>query len=120
LLHEVLPELQRTGFDITPFGGGSFVIQGVPPGLPAGSEQALIEQMLNNLKHEAPTAGDARAEQVLLSLAKKLSFADAPETQEAMRAVIDELFACAQPEFSPRGKRVFSVVVMDTLLGVLS
>ncbi len=115
LLTEVLPDLQRIGFDIAHFGGGSFVIQASPSGLPAGSEQGLIEETLENLKHAAPGPENDWAEGVLRSLARKLSFVPTAENQDALCALIDELFACAQPEFTPKGKKVFSIMHMNEL-----
>jgi DNA mismatch repair protein MutL len=110
LLAEVLPDLQRTGFDITPFGAGTFVIQGTPPGLASGGEKDIIEEVVNNLKHAGSTQGNTRQAQLLVALSKKLSYSDAPQTQEGLRTVIDELFACAQPEYTATGKKVFSIL----------
>ncbi len=120
LLEEMQTELHRSGFDIAPFGNGSFVIQGAPAGVPPGTEQPLIEEMLDSLKHAAPNAGTDRSEQVLLTMATRLSMSDMPENQAAMTALIDELFGCSQPEFSPRGKRVFSILPLEKLLTTLS
>jgi DNA mismatch repair protein MutL len=116
LLAEVLPDLRRSGFEISPFGAGTFVIQGVPPGMAEGQERGIVEEVLDKLKHAAPSSALSRGEQVLLTVAKKLAYADPPATQDAMRALIDELFACAQPEFSATGKKVFSIVPMESLM----
>ncbi|MBS1615616.1 MAG: DNA mismatch repair endonuclease MutL [Bacteroidetes bacterium] len=115
LLSEARPDLLRIGFDIAPFGGGSFVIQTVPAGLPSGCEKEIIEEILDNLKQAAHGPNHSWTEELLRGLAKRLSRAATPETQDALCALIDELFACAQPEFTPRGKKVFSILPMNDL-----
>ncbi len=119
LLAEVLPDLRRIGFDIAPFGAGTFVIQGTPPGLPSGAEQALIEETVDKLKHAAPSAAGGRQQQIFIALSRRLSFSETPATQEALRAVIDELFACSQPEYTATGKKVFNILPKDELDGWL-
>jgi DNA mismatch repair protein MutL len=115
LLLEILPDLKRIGFDITPFGAATFVIQGTPPGLPSGEEQGVLEEALDKLKHAAPSAAGGRQQQLFGVMARKLSYSQNPATQEAMRALIDELFACRQPEYTATGKKVFSIVERDEL-----
>lgn len=115
LLNVILPDLQRIGFDVTPFGAATFVIQGTPPGLPNGSEQGLIEEALEKLKNESPTAAGGMQQALFLAMARKLSFVSELQNQEALRGMIDELFACAQPEYTAGGKKVFTILPKDEL-----
>ena len=119
LLAEVLPDLRRIGFDIAPFGAGTFVIQGTPPGLPAGSEQGLIEETVDKLKHASSSAAGGRQQQLFIALSRKLSYSDTPPNQDALRGVIDELFACLQPEYTATGKKVFTILPKEELDGWL-
>jgi DNA mismatch repair protein MutL len=119
LLSYMLPDLRRIGFDIAPFGAGTFVIQGTPPGLPSGEEQGLIEVIVDKLKHASSGAAGGRQQQLLIALSRKLSYNDTPPTQEALRGVIDELFACAVPEYTATGKKVFAIMPKDELDGWL-
>jgi DNA mismatch repair protein MutL len=119
LLAEVLPDLRRIGFDINPFGAGTFVVQGMPPGLPAGDEQGLIEETVDKLKHSSPSAAGGRQEQIFTVLSRKLSYSDTPPTQDALRTLIDELFACSQPEYTATGKKVFAIMTREELEGRL-
>lgn len=121
LLHEVLPDMARIGFDIAPFGQNTFVVQGVPSSLAAGDEKNLIDDVLELLRHEASNAVEQRAEKLLGQVAKRLSrnivAIQQPENQQAL---IDELFACAQPEHAPDGKKIFTMLrkeELDNMLG---
>jgi len=116
VLSEMLADLKRIGFEIGPFGTGTYVIQGMPPGIIPGHEQSLIEEMIERMKHESGSAADVRAHQLLVAMAQRLSRNKiATSSQEELRTVIDELFACDQPEFTATGKKVFSVMPKDEL-----
>lgn len=115
LLQEVLPELKNIGFEIEPFGGGRFVIQGCPAGMNSGDEKNLLEQVLENLKHAANSAFGGRQQQLINTIARNLSYGEAANTQEALHAIIDELFACVQPELTSTGKKVFVIKTREDL-----
>ncbi|MBS1644719.1 MAG: DNA mismatch repair protein MutL, partial [Bacteroidetes bacterium] len=115
LLQEVLPELKNIGFEIEPFGGGRFVIQGCPAGMNSGAEKNLLEQVLENLKNAATHAFNGRQQQLINTIARNLSYGETTNTQEALHAIIDELFACTQPELTSTGKKVFVIKTREDL-----
>jgi DNA mismatch repair protein MutL len=120
LLREALADLARIGFDIAPFGQNTFVVQGIPAGLPPGEEKYVLDEVVDHLKHESPDAVNKRTEQLLAHMARRLSRNKHAVTQpEGQQALIDELFACAQPEYAPDGKRVFVMVKREELEGML-
>lgn len=121
LLADVLPDLARIGFDIAPFGQHTFVVQGMPSGLPAGEEKNILDEVVDQLRHETNDAVSQRSDRLLAQLARRLSRnTQAIQQTETQQALIDELFACTQPEYTPDGKRVFSMLrkdALDDLLG---
>ncbi len=120
LLTEVLPDLARIGFDIAPFGQHTFVVQGLPSGMPSGEEKNVMEEVIEHLKHEAPDAVEKRTEVLLAHMARRLSRNKHAIMQpEGQQALIDELFACGQPEYTPGGKKVFVMIKKDMLEGML-
>ena len=120
LLNEVLPDLARIGFDIAPFGQHTFVVQGLPSGMPTGEEKNVIDEVIEHLKHEAPDAVSKRTELLLAHMARRLSRNKHAIMQaEGQRALIDELFACTQPEYTPGGRKVFVMIKKEMLEGML-
>jgi DNA mismatch repair protein MutL len=117
LLTEALDDLARIGFDIAPFGPKSFVIQGTPTALPSGEEKNLLDEVIEQLKHGASDAvNNKRSEMLLTHMARRLSLnKQAIHQPEAQQALIDELFACGQPEYTPDGKRVFTIIKREEL-----
>ncbi len=120
LLNEVLADLARIGFDIAPFGHNTFVVQGIPSGLPPGEEKYVLDEVVDHLKNESPDAVNKRTELLLAHMARRLSKnKHAVQQPEGQQALIDELFACGQPEYTPDGKKVFVMVKREELEGML-
>jgi DNA mismatch repair protein MutL len=120
LLTEVLADLAKIGFDIAPFGKNTFVVQGIPSGLPSGEERNVLDEVIEHLKHEAPDAVSRRTELLLAHMARRLSRNKMAVMQpEGQQALIDELFACTQPEYAPDGKKVFIMVRKEELEDML-
>jgi DNA mismatch repair protein MutL len=120
LLTEALPDLARIGFDIAPFGQNTFAVQGVPPELPAGEEKNVLDEVVDQLKHEASDPVAKRADKLLINMARRLSRNKyAIQQPEGQQALIDELFACTQPEYTPDGKKVFSMIKKEELDNIL-
>lgn len=116
LLGEVLGDLARIGFDISPFGKNTFVVQGIPSGLPPGDEKNVLDDVLEQLKHEATDVAAQRSEKLLANMAKRLSRnTSAIYLKENQQALIDELFACSQPEYTADGKKIFTLLRKDEL-----
>ena len=120
LLTSVLPDLARIGFDIAPFGKNTFAVQGVPGSLPDGEERNVLDEVIDHLKHESPDAVSKRTEMLLTHMARRLSRNKHAILQpEGQQGLIDELFACSQPEYTPDGKRVFVIIRKEELEGML-
>lgn len=116
LFESMQEDLKRIGFEINPLGKNIFVIQGVPAGMPEGQEQALLDGLLEHAKNENPDLSLVNAQMLLTGMAQRLAARQSDMSQnENQQALIDELFACTQPEFSPGGKRIFGVLPKEEL-----
>jgi len=116
LLTEVLGDLARIGLEVSPFGHNTFVVQGVPSGIQAGEEKNILDEVIEHLKHEAPDAVNKRAEQLLARIARRFARNKQSVMQpEGQQALIDELFACSNPEYAPDGKKSFVLVKKEDL-----
>ena len=104
LLQSVSPELNGMGFDISEFGQGSIIINGIPSVLKESSVRDTIEQILCSLNDEEQAS--TRFEE---KLAKSISKAQSIKSGqllnvEEMQNLVDELFACEQPFYTATGK----------------
>jgi DNA mismatch repair protein MutL len=107
ILMDLLPEMNKLGFDIEPFGNNGFLINGVPAGISSSEEVSLLEDLLEQFKLGTNLRLGTREK-----LCRAMSKAGALKrgkslNQTEMQTLIDELFACQNPLMSPSGNRCF-------------
>ncbi len=116
LIMEMNPDLKLLGFDIEDFGGNSIIVNGIP----ADSSNQEPEQILDKFLNEI-LSGEVNAKQeVKERIAKALAKASAISSNhilsvEEMRDMVDMLFACQNPNYSPFGKLIVSIIKIDEL-----
>ncbi|HCE59056.1 MAG TPA: DNA mismatch repair endonuclease MutL [Prolixibacteraceae bacterium] len=111
ILQNIIPELLSLGFDIRDFGKNTFIISGTPGVLDVAEPSLIVEKLLEEYKTSPVDARSKAKEQIAKSLAKASALEYGTELkQEEIIHLIDELFACATPNFSPDGKRVLHII----------
>jgi len=111
ILQNIIPELLSLGFDIRDFGKDTFIISGTPGVLDVAEPSLIVEKLLEEYKNSPVDARSKAKEQIAKSLAKASALDYGTELkQEEIIHLIDELFACATPNFSPDGKRVLHII----------
>ncbi|HEY3369388.1 MAG TPA: DNA mismatch repair endonuclease MutL [Prolixibacteraceae bacterium] len=114
LLISILPDLKALGFDIREFGNCTFIINGTPGVLNTSSPIEIIEGLLEEYKNSPATLQGKARETVALSLAQAsaIPYGHALKPIE-ISELIDNLFACQTPNFSPKGKKILSIMPLD-------
>lgn len=110
-MESLLDDFSHLGFDMSNMGGGSFAIQGVPEGIAGLSSSKLVTDMLAG----AMEKGGVSKEEVHRSMALTMARSAALVVGEVLSVVemsglVDELFACEVPGYTPDGKKTFVVV----------
>ena len=104
LLKEMMVDMRALGFDINELGGNTFAVNGVPAEISNQHEMVLLAEMLENYKQQS-FATLNRQERIARSLAQKAAIRQGTKlTLEEIKNLIDELFACAQPNYAPDGR----------------
>jgi DNA mismatch repair protein MutL len=116
LLHELWDDLHLAGFSLSLENEHELLIQGVPAELQLSDPGKLIREMLENYKeHQQPDA-EALHEQLARELAQKTALPAGRRLQKAeMQQLIDELFACENPYYSPDGKQTLLNITLEEL-----
>ncbi|MBN1985772.1 MAG: DNA mismatch repair endonuclease MutL [Prolixibacteraceae bacterium] len=116
LLKSILSELLSLGFDIREFGKNTFIISGTPGVLDVSSPELIIEKLLEEYKNSPLDARKKAREQIAVSLAKAsaLDYGTYLKPEEVDR-LIDNLFACSTPNFSPDGKKVLTIIQTEDI-----
>ena len=105
--------LARLGFDITPFGTDTVVVNGVPEGY--SCEPGKVTQLVSDLVYILSEEREALPELMQQRLAEKFatlgaSHADPPASPQEAQLLIDTLFASDNAELTPGGRRIVSIV----------
>lgn len=114
LLRSVLDELKSLGFDVRDFGNNSFIINGTPATLSHSSPLEIIESLLEDMKNTAADFRERAREKVAMSLARAsaIPYGYAMKPEEISQ-LIDQLFGCSTPNFSPAGKQVLTIIPVE-------
>ena len=108
ILQELMSDLQELGYMIEPFGKNSFVIQGTPADMEAGDEKNIIDSLLEQYKHFSNELKFSKREKLVRSLAKQQSLRTGIRlTEREMRQLVNDLFACEQPNITPDGNPTY-------------
>ncbi len=116
LLDDLLPDIRLLGFDIEPFGKQAYLVNGVPADLEGANIQDTVEQLLEDYKHQQRYAQLDRKE----NLARSLAYHAGRQTKiqhstEALHRLVDQLFACEIPYYTPDGRPVFIKISQQEL-----
>jgi DNA mismatch repair protein MutL len=108
ILEEIIADLQQLGYMIEPFGKNSYVIQGTPADTIQGNEKNTIDALLEQYKHFSNELKFSKREKLVRSLAKQQAIkAGIRLTEREMRQLVNDLFACEQPNTTSDGNPTY-------------
>jgi DNA mismatch repair protein MutL len=112
-LAECSAGLERCGYSVSSFSGGSAAITAIPAVLPDKEAESLVLRIATQVAggDELPSEEDALGEYLLTQLAASRACRAAVKMHEAlsaekMESLIAELFACEHPYTCPHGRPV--------------
>lgn len=116
ILKEIMEDLHTIGFDIRDFGSNSIVIGGYPGDSHNENPRDLIEKFLEIYKSTETDIKTSVREKIARSLASAGAFNYGEVLSPvAMQDLVDNLFACESPGYSPSGKPIISIIGIEEL-----
>ncbi|MCK5822964.1 MAG: DNA mismatch repair endonuclease MutL [Bacteroidales bacterium] len=116
ILKEIINDVNLLGFDISEFSDNTFVINGTPADLAKVNSLSFIESLIENYKNNKIDIKNDIRENVVRSIAKASAINYGKTlTVKEMSNLIDRLFACKTPNYSPSGKSVFNIISIEEL-----
>jgi len=113
---QIIPDLKQVGFDFEPLENHAFNVKGVSSQVGTTSVIDLLLDILERAKTTAADPTQALHESIALSLAESSSLKGGQHlSNEEMSDLIDRLFACANHNFTPDGKKIMSILTQDEL-----
>ncbi|MEM6840955.1 MAG: DNA mismatch repair endonuclease MutL [Bacteroidota bacterium] len=116
LLRELDEEIQAMGFLFTVSGNDTLVVQGVPPDVKTGTEQEVLEGIIEQYKSNQERLTLSKRDNMARSIARRMAMKPGQRLDEAeMRALIDRLFGCIQPDYAPDGRKTTYVLELEKI-----
>lgn len=108
LIRNLLPDLYKLGFEIEEFGNNSLIIHGIPAHFENVDETELFEKMLEQFKLTSDFRHDENVDSLAVIIARMSAIPNGRVLDKtSMQHLVDELFACKQPNITPEGQPTF-------------
>ena len=105
-LLDILPYLNKIGFDIREFGNNSVIIEGSPPELTNGKEKDVIDDILDNfIEHKQLNSSFIDYMAATYSCKAAIKAGDKLDESECVN-LIDKLFSTKHPYYCPHGRPI--------------
>jgi len=116
LVKELGPEFRDMGFQFEDFGGNTIILNGIPADIHAANEKELLEELMEQYKNNAVTLKLDKRENLARAMARRLSSRLQPRmTDLEMNALVDKLFACQVPNYTPGGQKTLVILELSQL-----
>ncbi len=113
---EMMAPMEQLGFDIRDFGNNSIVVHGFPAEMKPTNASETIELMIEQYKTMQGLDDTQYAERVSRAAAKASAVQYGKQLNEIeMQELIDQLFACANPNHTPSGSLIARIMDLQEL-----
>lgn len=116
LLNELKNEIEHLGFSMDKVGRTSFVVNGVPAELKDQNVKKVFESLLEQFKMNESELKLKKHENLAISMARSSAIKSGKKlSNDEMKVLVDELFACEMPYSLPNGKPTIITLNLDDL-----
>ncbi len=116
IVSEIKQDLFKLGFILEPAGINAFAIQGTPANFENTDAKELLSGIIENYRSSAQEPQSHNYKLISKAMARKVAPGlTTSMTSEALRLLIDNLFACQVPANSPDGKLIVRIIQANEL-----
>jgi DNA mismatch repair protein MutL len=117
---ELKTDLESIGFQVEPMGGHTISVTGAPVEIPESRIKETLESLLEAHKQMTHRPDEQRREALAGAMARKSALRQGSRlTEEEMLSLIDQLFACQNPQISPTGNGTLTILDLEKLAQLL-
>jgi DNA mismatch repair protein MutL len=110
IVMEMENEISALGFRFEVFGKNTLVVRGIPANVPSGREKELFEGLLEQFKINQSELALPLKENLARAFAKRAGIKKGQKlAKEEMQALMDNLFGCKTPNYTPDGRPAFFI-----------
>jgi DNA mismatch repair protein MutL len=109
-------DLNSAGINISDIKQDSIIIDALPITIPESHITSFIEELIENFKNEIPETSLSQIDTLAKCLARNLAIKPGTKlTNKEQENILNELFCCKEPNYSPFGKTTFITITMEEL-----
>jgi len=113
---ELMEEIGKLGFDIRDFGHNCVIVHSIPANTAVPDIKSVIETLLEQYKNYQSELTLDQHEKIARStaVAAAVRYGKQLDSQE-MQKLVDQLFACSNPNTTPGGKTILNIIKLEDL-----
>lgn len=117
ILSDILSDLEQMGFSLAPLGGNDWSVNSIPSGFETMSHVTdTILQVIDSVENGGETIKDKVYEKIAFNVARSAAMPHGRSlTQEEMERLVADLLRLSEPNYTPDGKTVISVINLDQI-----
>ena len=114
IIEEVGEVLTSLGFDLRPLDKGTISVDAIPADSYNSDPELMVKNIIESYRSSDGNSELTDPERAAASLANASAINHGTElTMKEMESMFDALFACKNPNYSPSGKPVLSIIAND-------
>lgn len=111
---DLVEDIGKLGFDIRDFGQNCVIVHSIPANTAVTDIQSVIETLLEQYKNLQPEMKLDQHEKMARSSAVSAAIPYGKNLDvNEMKQLVDQLFACANPNTTPGGKPILNIVKLE-------
>ena len=115
-LQELLPEMEKMGFALSPLSGNDWAVNAIPAGLDGVDATAMVHQILESVENGGVPVKKRIIDHLALTVARSAAIPMGRQLmQEEMDRLVADLLRLPEPNYTPDGKTIITVIPMDRI-----
>ena len=115
-LQELLPEMEKMGFSLSPLSGNDWAVNAIPAGLDGVDASAMVHQIIESVEDGGMPVKKRILERLALTVARSAAIpAGRTLLQDEMDILVADLLRLPEPNYTPDGKTIITVIPIEQI-----
>lgn len=115
-LMELKADLDSAGFIISNSKEDEVMLDAIPLNMAENQVGSLLEELVHSIRNEVHESNLSQIDTIAKSLARSLAIKPGTKlNSKEQESLVDRLFSCKEPNYSPFGKKTFITISMEDL-----
>ncbi len=115
-LQELLPEMEKMGFSLSPLSGNDWAVNAIPAGLDGVDASAMVQQIIDSVENGGMPVKRRILEHLALTVARSAAIpAGRTLMQDEMDILVADLLRLPEPNYTPDGKTIITVIPIEQI-----